>query len=78
MALALPAGPVAELLGDPVARYLPSGTPAMSVGRAGTGIPVPRPRPDILLVPRHPLTGESWRPPGAEGAAVPLDSGVWA
>ncbi|MFJ9648555.1 hypothetical protein [Streptomyces sp. NPDC101206] len=77
--VALPAGPVAELLGAAVSRYLPAGPTAKSVGLAGPGVPAPRPRPDVLLVPRHPLTGEAWRPPGDEGAVVvPLDSGVWA
>jgi hypothetical protein len=48
------------------------------VALAGPGIHLPGPRPDVLLVPRHPLTGAPWRPPGDEGAVVPLDSGVWA
>ncbi|MFF0472352.1 hypothetical protein [Streptomyces sp. NPDC004284] len=74
----LPAGPVAELLGHAVDRYLPAGPGGRSVGLAGPGIRTPRPRPDLLLVPRHPLTGAPWRPPGDEGEAVPLDSGVWA
>jgi hypothetical protein len=74
----LPAGPVAELLGHAVDRYLPTGPGTRSVGLAGPGIQPPRSRPDVLLVPRHPLTGASWRQPGHEGAAVPLDSGVWA
>jgi hypothetical protein len=74
----LPAGPVAELLGHAVGRHLPAGDGARSVALAGPGIGMPRPRPDILLVPRHPLTGTPWRPPGDEGAVVPLDSGVWA
>ncbi|MEU3691713.1 hypothetical protein [Streptomyces narbonensis] len=130
----LPAGPVAELLGHAVDRYLPaglrsgtaagsetgsgtaagsetgsgtaagsetgsgtapgsetgtapgsesglgpeSGLATWSVELAGPGIRTPRPRPDVLLVPRHPLTGDPWRPPGDEGAVVPLDSGVWA
>ncbi|MEU1783778.1 hypothetical protein ABZ545_30495 [Streptomyces abikoensis] len=74
----LPDGPVAELLGHAVGRYLPAGPGARSVGLAGPGIPLPRPRPDVLLVPRHPLTGVPWRSPDDEGAVVPLDSGVWA
>ena len=49
-----------------------------SVGLAGPGTHPSRPRPDVLLVPRHPLTGAPWRPPGDEGPVVPLDSGVWA
>nr|WP_229352854.1 hypothetical protein [Streptomyces sp. UNOB3_S3] len=74
----LPDGPAFELLGHAVGRYLPAGPEARSVGLAGPGIPLPRLRPDVLLVPRHPLTGAPWRPPGDEGAVVPLDSGVWA
>ncbi|MGW4233189.1 hypothetical protein ACWEF9_28645 [Streptomyces sp. NPDC004980] len=74
----LPAGPVADLLGHAVGRYLSTGPGARTVGLAGPGIHLLRPRPDVLLVPRHPLTGTPWRPPGDEGAVVPLDSGVWA
>ncbi|MFB7469232.1 hypothetical protein ACFCZ1_38065 [Streptomyces sp. NPDC056224] len=74
----LPAGPVTELLGHAVGRCLPNGPGVRSVELAGPGIRMPRPRPDVLLVPRHPLTGDPWRPPGDEGAVVPLDSGVWA
>ncbi|NYV74922.1 hypothetical protein HW445_11460, partial [Streptomyces sp. UH6] len=47
-------------------------------GLAGPGIPSSPSRPDVLLVPRHPLTGAPWGPPGDDGAVVPLDSGVWA
>ncbi|MFQ6197015.1 hypothetical protein [Streptomyces sp. NPDC000405] len=71
-------GPASELLDHAVSRYLPAGPEARSLGLAGPGIPLPRPRPDVLLVPRHPLTGAPWRPPGDQGAVVPLDSGVWA
>ncbi|WP_233533423.1 hypothetical protein [Kitasatospora sp. SolWspMP-SS2h] len=69
---------MAELLGHAVARRLPAGPDPRSVGPAGPGIPVPRPRPDVLLVPRHPGTGEPWRPSGRRATVVPLDSGVWA
>ncbi|MFJ5828919.1 hypothetical protein [Streptomyces sp. NPDC093089] len=74
----LPAGPVAELFGPAVDRCLPAGPDTRSVGLAGPGVPAPRPRPDVLLVPRHPLTGDPWRPSGDEAPVVPLDSGVWA
>ncbi|WP_374224400.1 hypothetical protein [Streptomyces sp. ISL-94] len=74
----LPAGPVTELLGHAVGRYLPAGPDTRTVGLAGPGIRTPRPRPDVLLVPCHPLTGTPWRPPGDDAAVVPLDSGVWA
>ncbi|WP_445270677.1 hypothetical protein [Streptomyces sp. DSM 41634] len=76
-AVALP-GPLAELLGDAVAGYLPAGPPALTAGLAGPGVPAPRPGDDILLVPRHPVTGEPWRPPHGTAAVVPLDIGVWA
>ncbi|MEU8763558.1 hypothetical protein [Streptomyces sp. NPDC048659] len=75
----LPPGPVRELLGFAVAKCLAPDPETRSLDLAGPGIPVPDPRPDILLVPRHPLTGEPWSPPGdAEAVVVPLDSGVWA
>ncbi|MFD8695132.1 hypothetical protein [Kitasatospora purpeofusca] len=77
----LPAGPVAELLGSAVGghRRAGAGSDARTVGLAGPGIRAIGPRPDVLLVPRHPLTGEPWRPPDDEAAVVvPLDSGVWA
>ncbi|UZK58450.1 hypothetical protein NEH16_10085 [Streptomyces drozdowiczii] len=76
--VALPPGPVADLLGHAVDHYLPAGPGARSVGLAGPGVRTPRPRPDVLLVPRHPLTGAPWRPRGDEDSVVPLDSGVWA
>ncbi|MFJ4467722.1 hypothetical protein ACIP2X_09655 [Streptomyces sp. NPDC089424] len=76
--VSLLAGPLDDLLGHAVGRHLPAGSGARSVGLAGPGIRPRRPRPDILLVPRHPLTGASWREPGFEGPVVPLDSGVWA
>ncbi|MFB7910808.1 hypothetical protein ACFC1T_30670 [Kitasatospora sp. NPDC056076] len=74
----LPAGPVAELLGHAVSIYLPPGPDPRSAALAGPGIPDPRPRPDVILVPRHPVTGEPWRPSDREATVVPLDSGVWA
>ncbi|WP_030764393.1 hypothetical protein [Streptomyces sp. NRRL F-2664] len=79
--VALP-GPLAELLGDTAKAFLPAGSPAgsaaLAVGLAGPGVAVARPAAPILLVPRHPVTGEPWRPPSATAAVVPLDAGVWA
>ncbi|MER6519081.1 hypothetical protein ACFWHQ_08705 [Streptomyces sp. NPDC060334] len=75
----LPAGPVAQLLGAAVATFLTAGPPAGSLDLAGPGIAAVLPTPDVLLVPRHPLTGETWRPAsGPAAAVVPLDAGVWA
>ncbi|MGW1894742.1 hypothetical protein ACWCP6_31545 [Streptomyces sp. NPDC002004] len=73
----LPDGLVTELFGRAVAALLPAGPPAKSVGLAGPGLAAPRPCPDIALVPRHPRTGEPWRPSGA-GATVPLATEIWA
>lgn len=74
----LPSGPVTDLLGHAVGRYLPTGPDARTVGLAGPGIGTPRPRPDVLLVPRHPVTGTPWLPPADDADVVPLDNGVWA
>ncbi|MGW2275413.1 hypothetical protein [Streptomyces yangpuensis] len=71
-------GPLADLVGDAVAGYLPTGPPALTARLAGPGAPALRPGGDILLVPRHPVTGEPWRPPAGTAPVVPLDLGVWA
>lgn len=71
-------GPLAELLGDTVADYLPAGPPALTASLAGPRTPVLRPGGDVLLVPRHPITGEPWRPPNGAAPVVPLDIAVWA
>ncbi|MFJ3515332.1 hypothetical protein [Streptomyces sp. NPDC090131] len=75
--VALP-GPLAELLGDTVAGCLPAGPPVLTTILAGPGTPVLRSGADILVVPRHPVTGEPWRPPHGAATVVPLDIGVWA
>ncbi|WP_420718730.1 MULTISPECIES: hypothetical protein [Streptomyces] len=75
--VALP-GPLADLIGDALAGYLPAGPPTLTLGLAGPGRPPLRPGPDVLLVPRHPFTGDPWRPPGGTAPVVPLDIGVWA
>ncbi|MFF3679719.1 hypothetical protein ACFYYS_37850 [Streptomyces sp. NPDC002120] len=74
--VALP-DPLTDLLGDALARYLPAGPPELTARLAGPGMPAPRSGDDVLLVPRHPVTGEPWRPPHA-AVVVPLDTGVWA
>ncbi|GAA2588162.1 hypothetical protein GCM10010435_78160 [Winogradskya consettensis] len=51
------------------------GLPEKRVVMAGPGVPVD-PEADILLVPRHPQTGESWPSPGATPVA-PLEWDVW-
>ncbi|MFD5621004.1 hypothetical protein [Streptomyces yangpuensis] len=72
-------GPLADLVGDAVAGYLPAGPPALTARLAGPGRPVtPSGNGEVLLVPRHPVTGEPWRPPHGTATVVPLDIGVWA
>ncbi len=72
-------GPLAGLVGDTVADYLPAGPPVLTARLAGPGRPVPPSGTgEVLLVPRHPVTGEPWRPPHGTAPVVPLDIGVWA
>ncbi|MFJ9693823.1 hypothetical protein [Kitasatospora sp. NPDC101183] len=76
--VALPAGLVTEMFGRALARLLPAGPPVRRLALAGPGLdPGAGAGAEILLVPRHPRTGEPWRPPGG-AAPVPLDAGVWA
>ncbi|MFF3314931.1 hypothetical protein ACFYV5_05380 [Streptomyces sp. NPDC003035] len=58
---------------------LPAGPPARRVVRTGPGLPAPDADADILLVPAHPQTGETWTPagPAASAYSVPLPFGVW-
>lgn len=77
----LPDGPVTDLFGRAAAARLPRGPVAKSVALAGPGLPTsgtPAPAPDIALVPRHPRTGEPWRPLSDATAVVPLAADVWA
>ncbi|MEV0775043.1 hypothetical protein [Streptomyces sp. NPDC050428] len=79
--VAVPDGLVAETFAralDALYGLLPPGKPATAktVALAGPGLPAPDSAPDILLVPRHPRTGETWQP--SDGAAtVPLAADVW-
>jgi hypothetical protein len=68
--LALPGGPVTTVFGHALEALLPSGPPARTVMLAGPGLPTPD--ADVLLVPRHPQTGELWQPD-----AVPLAADAW-
>ncbi|MGW4054667.1 hypothetical protein ACWENA_27975 [Streptomyces sp. NPDC004779] len=58
---------------------LPTGPPERRSALAGPGRPAPEADADILLVPVHPQTGETWTPPGPATSAplVPLPFGVW-
>lgn len=65
------AGPVADTFQRELDERLPHGVPAKTLAAAGPGLAV---RADILLVPRHPQTGESWP---ATGTAVPIGAELW-
>lgn len=73
-AVSVPDGLVAEVFRRSLDRLLPAGAPARRAVLAGPGVPVVD--ADILLVPEHPQTGESWSP-GAEVSLVPLPFGIW-
>ncbi|MFD7031522.1 hypothetical protein ACFWAR_26190 [Streptomyces sp. NPDC059917] len=58
---------------------LPAGPPPRRAVLAGPGRPADDADADIVLVPTHPQTGETWTPPGPAPTAypVPLPFGVW-
>ncbi|MEU6967145.1 hypothetical protein AB0A71_05270 [Kitasatospora aureofaciens] len=76
--LALAPGPLAQAFRGLLGQLPPPQTrPARRAALAGPGRPLPRPLPDIAVVPRHPQTGEPWpTPPGV--AAAPLAAEYWA
>ncbi|MEV7024234.1 hypothetical protein [Kitasatospora sp. NPDC093558] len=73
--VAVPRGLLATAFGPTLDALLPPGPPVRTLALAGPGLPAPG--ADLVLVPRHPVTGEVWRPDGP-AAAVPLDAEVWA
>nr|CEL14263.1 SCP1.217Ac, unknown, len: 381aa; flanked by inverted repeat at 217861-217881 and 219205-219225 (Score 56: 20/21 (95%) matches, 0 gaps) [Kibdelosporangium sp. MJ126-NF4] len=70
----VPQGLLTRTFGHALARLLPHGPSARTVGLTGPGLPTPA--ADIALVPSHPLTGERWRPDSAMDT-VPLAADVW-
>ncbi|MFI6766653.1 hypothetical protein [Streptomyces sp. NPDC050355] len=78
----VPGGLLSDLFGRALDVLLPggaapAGAPAKTMAPAGPGLSVPDPAPDIVLVPRHPRTGDPWQPSGTVHA-VPLPAEVWA
>jgi len=72
--VALPRGRLFSLtLGRAVREPVPAGSPAKTLAPAGPGLPDAH--ADIVMVPRHPQTGEPWA--RAAGTIVPLAAGVW-
>lgn len=53
---------------------------AKRMALAGPGLPAPDGSADLVLVPRHPQTGEAWGPTGVRDGrpvVVPLAAAVW-
>ncbi|MGI5526377.1 hypothetical protein ACQEVX_02810 [Streptomyces syringium] len=74
--MAVPDGLAMDVFGRVLDVLLPPGPPAKRAILAGPGLPAPDPAPDIVLVPRHPRTGQVWRP-STTMETVPLAADVW-
>ncbi|MFJ8010839.1 hypothetical protein [Streptomyces fagopyri] len=75
----VPDGLTADVFQRALDALLPAGTPKRRVVLAGPGQPSPDTGVDILLVPVHPQTGQTWTRAGPAASAypVPLPLGVW-
>ncbi|MGQ4484106.1 hypothetical protein [Streptomyces sp. SAS_276] len=75
----IPGGLTAHVFQRALDALLPPGPPKRHAVLAGPGQPFPEAGVDILLVPVHPQTGQSWTPasPTAPAYLVPLPLGVW-
>ncbi|MGW1071500.1 hypothetical protein [Streptomyces sp. NPDC002537] len=75
----VPDGLIEEVFQRALDTLLPAGLPARRAVLAGPGLAAPDADADILLVPAHPQTGETWAPvgPAASAYPVPLPFGVW-
>jgi hypothetical protein len=67
----VPDGPLAETFRRCLDEMRPPGPSAVTLGLAGPGVPG---EADVLLVPRHPQTGEAWP---VAGNAVPISAELW-
>lgn len=77
--MTVPDGLAGEVFQRALDALLPAGPPARRAAPSGPGRPAPDADADILLVPVHPQTGETWTPAGPAASAhpVPLPFGVW-
>ncbi|MDX3695746.1 hypothetical protein PV726_36610 [Streptomyces europaeiscabiei] len=76
----VPDGLIAEVFQRALDVLLPAGPPARRAVLTGPGRPAPDADADILFVPVHPQTGETWTPVDAAAASaypVALPFGVW-
>ncbi|SEQ16576.1 hypothetical protein [Lentzea albida] len=69
--VAVPDGPVAEVFRSHLDELLPPAPEVKTLALAGPGL---RAEADLLLVPRHPESGEPWP---VEGTAVPISAELW-
>ncbi|ANS70423.1 hypothetical protein SLINC_8199 [Streptomyces lincolnensis] len=77
--MTVPDGLIAEVFPRALDALLPAGPPARRAVLAGPGRLALYANADILLVPTHPQTGETWTPPNPAASAysVPLPFGIW-
>ncbi|MET9387900.1 hypothetical protein ABZY09_44660 [Streptomyces sp. NPDC002928] len=75
----VPDGLIQEVFQPALDTLLPAGLPTRRAVLAGPGRPAPDTDADILFVPTHPQTGETWTPAGPAASAylVPLPFGIW-
>ncbi|MFE0255724.1 hypothetical protein [Streptomyces sp. NPDC059010] len=75
----VPGGLTADVFQRALDVLLPAGPPTRHAVLAGPGEPSASAGVDILLVPVHPQTGQTWTPAGPAASAypVPLPLGVW-
>lgn len=75
----VPNGLTADVFQRALDALLPADLPTRPAVLAGPGVPSPDAGVDILLVPVHPQTGQTWAPAGPTASAypVPLPLGVW-
>jgi hypothetical protein len=75
----VPVGLTADVFQRALDSLLPADHPRRRAVLAGPGQPSPDRGVDILLVPVHPQTGQTWTPAGPSASAylVPLPLGVW-
>ncbi|MFF3468961.1 hypothetical protein [Streptomyces sp. NPDC002619] len=75
----VPDGLTKEVFQRALDTLLPAGLPERRTVLAGPGRPGPDTDADILFVPTHPQTGETWTPagPATSVCRVPLPFGIW-
>lgn len=69
--VSVPDGPLADVFRRSLDEWRPPGPGARTVALAGPGVAA---EADLVLVPRHPQTGEAWPVPGT---SVPISAELW-